>query len=86
MDAEILFDFEDATPENRSKAMQKFDDWYLDGSTVCHNKISFGLLTRFDSENRFLVDFGYVDPIPAIRNLYDRVRNLGVKVFVHFNH
>lgn len=86
MDVEILFDFEDVTPENRSITMQKFEDWYLDGSEVRHNTISFGSLTRFDSKNSFLVNFGYVDPIPAIRNLHARVRNLGVKFFVHFIH
>ncbi len=66
--------------------MQKFYAWYKDGSEVRHNKMSFGTLTELDSENRFLINFGYAEAIPAIRNLHARVRNLGVKVFVHFIH
>lgn len=84
MDVELFLDFGEASIENKQIALKKFDEWYADGSEVRHNKLSFGTLTQLDSPNRFLIDFGYAEPIVAIRNLHARIRNCGVKVFVHF--
>lgn len=84
MDVEIWFDCQEVNPVDKQAAFKKFHDWYNEGSEVRHNKMSFGSLTALDGDNRYLVDFGYVDVIPAIRNLHARVRHLGVKVFVHF--
>jgi len=84
MYAELMLDCDEATPKNKEIALKKFRDWYCDGSEVRHNKKSFSSLTNLDIENHFLVDFGYAEPLSAIRNLHARVRSLGVKVFVHF--
>ena len=84
MDVELFLDFDEVTPENKAIALKKFKAWYMDGSEVRHNKLSFGSLTQLESPNRYLIDFGYTEPIVAIRNLHARIRNHGVKVFVHF--
>nr|MBF0220812.1 hypothetical protein [Desulfobulbaceae bacterium] len=84
MDVELFLDFDEVTAENQQIALKKFNEWYADGAEVRHNKISFGTLTKLDNSNRFLIDFGYAEPIVAIRNLHARIRNHGVKVFVHF--
>lgn len=84
MDVEIYLDLKEVSAENRPLAFKKFQQWYREGSEVRHNKMSFGSLTTIEPDIRFLIDFGYADALVAIRNLHARVRNLGVKVFVHF--
>ena len=86
MDVEIFLDCAEVAPQDTDKVRKKFMEWYNEGSEIRHNKMSLGSLTPLETPNRYLVDLGYADPIPTLRNLHARLRHLGVKVFIHFIH
>ncbi|MFW8600113.1 hypothetical protein ACOHYD_01325 [Desulfobacterota bacterium M19] len=84
MDVEIFLDCSEAAPENMLRIEQGFQRWFNEGAEIRPNKISFNSLTPLEGQQRYLVNLGYADPIAAFRNLHARLRNLGVKVFLHF--
>ena len=84
MDVEIFLDCGEAPPENMSQIEQSFKRWYEDGAEIRPNKMSFSSLTALEKPHRYLIDLGYADPVSSFRNLHARLRNLGVKVFLHF--
>jgi len=84
MDVEIFLDCEEAPAANLPVIEQSFKRWYEDGAEIRPNKMSFSSLTALDKPHRYLIDLGYADPISSFRNLHARLRNLGVKVFLHF--
>jgi len=84
MDIEIFLDCTEVDPQNQASAIQKFHEWYAEGSEIKCNKLPFRSMTPLPLPNRYLLDLGYADVITSLRTLHARIRRLGVKVFFHF--
>lgn len=85
MDIEIFLDCSEVDPLNQSAAMQKFHEWYAEGSEIKCNKLPFRSITPLADPNRYLLDPGYADVILSLRTLHARIHRFGVKVFFHFS-
>lgn len=85
MDIEIFLDCDEVAPAELPLVMHKFNEWYTDGAEVRCNKFPFNSLRPLPAPHRFLVDLGYADIIPSLRNLHARIHRHGAKVFFHFS-